>query len=103
MDANDHMLLEMTDASSSGTAQMKDMDGNVNDMKTWLIDNIGDDWSTVTRANENSNLGIGRRMKPWAEISAAMSKELCDSVSSLVARHDRKLTSTFFAFEDEFF
>ena len=82
-----------------GTGKMKDMESNVNAMKAWLMDNIGDDWSTTTRDNEDSNLNLGRGTKPWAEMRAAMTKEGNDSVSSHVANHVRKLTSSFFAFD----
>lgn len=100
LESNYRMLLDATQTTASVTGKMKEMDSNVNAMKGWLMDQVGADWNTATRENENSNLNLGRGMKPWMEIREAMCKEGRDSVTSHVARHVRGLTNTFFAFDD---
>ena len=87
------------EVDSLGRSNMRDMDGNVDRMKHFLLDNVGVDWATATAANQVSKLGIDSRgVVPWDEVRTAMTQTGNDATPAFVARHVRNLTSSFFAF-----
>ena len=99
MESNYTALLNEFDIARPGQANMREMDGNVNRMKSFLITNIGADWATATAANQVSRLGIDSRgIVPWDEVRTAMTRVGVDSTPAFVARHVRHLTHTFFPF-----
>ena len=99
LDHNYRALLEVMEVDSLGRSNMRDMDGNVDRMKHFLLDNVGVDWATATAANQVSKLGIDSRgVVPWDEVRTAMTQTGNDATPAFVARHVRNLTSSFFAF-----
>lgn len=98
LESNYASMTEMMEVARSAQANMKELDGNVNCMKGWLIDNIGADWATATQPNQNSKLGIRLGNLPWNEVAAQMAQGGAESVPAHVARHVRSLTYSFYAF-----
>ena len=77
---------------------MKDMDGNVQRMKAWLMKKVGPTWAVATARNSESKLEIGRGKVPWVEVAEEMAKYGKDSTESRVAQTVQGLTYTFYAF-----
>lgn len=99
MDHNYTALLDSVNFARSGNANMRDMDGNVARMKSFLVANIGHDWATATAANVVSKLGIDARGDvPWNEVRTTMTQHGNDATPAFVARHVRNLSNSFFAF-----
>lgn len=102
LDANYAAMLDVMASVRSGAPDkahyMRDMDSNVDCMKAWLIEKVGADWAEATRANINSELGIGRGTPPWEEMRTTMSQAGKDAVPAFVARHVRDLTNSFYRF-----
>ena len=69
-------MIDIMEVARPAQANMKELDGNVNCMKGWLIDNIGADWATATQPNRNSKLGIRSGNLPWNEVAAQRLKEV---------------------------
>ena len=73
MESNYTSLLNEFNHARSGQSNMRELDGNVNRMKSFLVSNIGADWATATAANQVSRLGIDSRgIVPWDEVRTAM-------------------------------
>ena len=99
MNSNYSALLDAIEVARPGSANMREMDGNVDRMKGWLIRHVGNDWATATRQNAQSQLGIGGRgVPPWQEMRTAMTRPGDDAVPAFVARKVRNLTNSFYTF-----
>ena len=73
MESSYTSLLNEFNHARSGQSNMRELDGNVNRMKSFLVSNIGADWATATAANQVSRLGIDSRgIVPWDEVRTAM-------------------------------
>jgi hypothetical protein len=99
LDHNYVALVDVIKVARPGFSHMRNMDGNVDRMKHFLVDKVGVDWVTATAANQVSKLGIDTRGSvPWDEVRTTMTRQGSDSTPAFVARHVRDLTSSFFAF-----
>jgi hypothetical protein len=83
----------------SGVSYMRDITSNVRKMKEWLVRRVGRDWASATVRNRVTKLGISSRgTLPWVEIRNSMTQPGSNSVPSVVSRHVRNLTKSFYAF-----
>ena len=99
LDHNYAALVDVIEVARPVFFHMRNMDGNVDRMKHFLVDKVGVDWVTATAANQVSKLGIDTRGSvPWDEVRTTMTRQGSDSTPAFVARHVRDLTSSFFAF-----
>ena len=99
LDHNYAALVDVIEVARPGFCHMRNMDGNVDRMKHFLVEKVGVDWGTATAANQVSKLGIDTRGSvPWDEVRTTMTRQGSDSTPAFVARHVRDLTSSFFAF-----
>ena len=68
-------LVDVIEVARPGFSHMRNMDGNVDRMKHFLLDKVGVDWATATAANQVSKLGIDTRGSvPWDEVRTTMTR-----------------------------
>ena len=80
LDHNYVALVDVIKVARPGFSHMRNMDGNVDKMKHFLVDKVGVDWVTATAANQVSKLGIDTRGSvPWDEVRTTMTRQGLDS------------------------
>ena len=65
-------------------------------LKTFFMDNIGRDWATATRNNDESCIGITRGKTPWTEVRDTARAGGKDSMAWFVSDTVKRYTHTFY-------
>ena len=68
--------------------RMKEMDTDVQKLKSLFRAKVGRDWATASAQNDRPKLiGSGWRGRPWVEMQAAMTQQGRESVHEWIVRH----------------